>query len=199
MISSNGHSQRRFIVTLRVLALVAAIPIIGLREELSSDLGIVCLTTFFYLIPYVLVTIAPVQWMSQQIGLAVGYSLSMFAALVAYLVARSFGFPTTVAPVSVYKCALVLNAMLFVVGLIMWIVQEGAPPSVFEGGDFSSAFFKSQIRDEAGMGNLGSLLVHKLRGRHGLLQTRDNPLRRGTHLASAVARLPFWLHVQKSV
>jgi hypothetical protein len=126
MISSNGHSQRRFIVTLRVLALVAAIPIIGLREELSSDLGIVCLTTFFYLIPYVLVTIAPVQWMSQQIGLAVGYSLSMFAALVAYLVARSFGFPTTVAPVSVYKCALVLNAMLFVVGLIMWIVQRKA-------------------------------------------------------------------------
>ena len=115
-----------FLVILRILALVATIPIIGLREELGSDLGIVCLTTFLYISPYVLVTVAPVQWMPQQIGLAVGYSLSMFAALVAYFVGRSFGFPTTVAPVSAYKYALVLNAMLFVVGLIMWIVHRKA-------------------------------------------------------------------------
>jgi hypothetical protein len=105
---------------LRVAGLVAGIPILFLSQELDSQARMVFLTLLFYLGPYLFIGFAPAQWGFMQVGFAAGYAFSMSLALIIYVVLRSFGLPTSVAPFNAYKMGVLLNFVLFVIAASTW-------------------------------------------------------------------------------
>jgi hypothetical protein len=97
-------------IALRPVALSAAIPIVWLCKELSPRPLDIFLTLTFYAAPNIAIAICPINWERLQVGVGIGYPLSMILASQIYLHASSGLMPTMPLtpppPVAAYKAAL---------------------------------------------------------------------------------------------
>lgn len=113
-------------IALRLAALSAAIPIIWLGNEFSPRAVDVVLTLTFYAAPNIAIALCPPKWERFQIGLGIGYPLSMIPALLIYQQARSGALmptmpPTPPPPVGAYKAALFLDVALLLISTVVLI------------------------------------------------------------------------------
>jgi hypothetical protein len=95
-------------IALRLAALSAAVPIVWLSKEFSPQPVDVLLTLAFYTAPNIAIAICPINWERFQIGMGIGYPVSMIPALLIYLQARAGALmptepPTPPPPVGVYQ------------------------------------------------------------------------------------------------
>jgi hypothetical protein len=113
-------------IALRLVALSAAIPIVWLCKELSPRPLDIFLTLTFYAAPNIAIAICPINWERLQVGVGIGYPLSMILASQIYLHARSGTLmptapPTPPPPVGAYKVALLLDAVLLLTSAVVLI------------------------------------------------------------------------------
>ncbi len=115
-------------IALRLAAVAVGIPIIWLSREFSRQPLDVFLTVVFYAAPSVAIAICPNSWERFQIGVGIGYSLSMIVALEIYLRARSGALlmptasPTPPPPVVAYRAATCLYSVLLLTStaVLIW-------------------------------------------------------------------------------
>jgi len=80
------------------VAFSAGIPVILLRGELGQRPVDIDLTLIFYLAPYFAITVCPIRWERFQMGLGIGYSLSMILIMEIYLHTSGGLMPVMPAP-----------------------------------------------------------------------------------------------------
>jgi hypothetical protein len=112
-------------IALRLVALLAAIPMVWLCKELSPRPQVILLSLTFYAAPNIAIAICPINWERFQIGVGIGYPLSMIVALQIYLHASSGLMPTippTPPPVAAYRAALLLDVALLLtsIAVLIW-------------------------------------------------------------------------------
>jgi hypothetical protein len=115
-------------ILLRLAAISAAIPIIWLRADISSRPVGMFLTLAFYTAPNIAIAICPIKWERFQIGLGIGYSLSMIVALQIYLRASAaalIGMPSTppTEPLSLgaYNVAMIMDVILLLTSAVVLV------------------------------------------------------------------------------
>lgn len=103
-------------IGLRLVAFSAGIPIIWLRKEYSPRLIDIVLTLTFYIAPYIAIAIYPIRWERFQLGVGLGYPLSMILALEIYLHTNGGLMPIMpppqTPPIAAYNVAVLLDVIL---------------------------------------------------------------------------------------
>jgi hypothetical protein len=103
-------------IGLRLVAFSAGIPVILLRGELGQRPVDIDLTLIFYFAPYIAIAICPIKWERFQMGLGLGYSLSMILILEIYLHTSGGLMPIMPAlpprPIAAYNVAVFLDVIL---------------------------------------------------------------------------------------
>jgi hypothetical protein len=114
---------------------LAAIPIIWLRKELSPRPLDVFLTVILYAAPNIAIAICPINWERFQIGIGIGYPLSMFLTLQLYLrsglTLMPGMHPEPPLPLGTYEVAMFLDVILLVTSGVVLIWHRSRLDDLF--------------------------------------------------------------------